>query len=147
MSASLLLKSSAIKRPSAVNFEELLQKLDEQFAAFAPSMIKRFEFTFDGMAFEVRRISQEQSHRFLITATLGYLPFSIESEERRQTLKTIIAAARDLPTLHFSIDTKSKITIGGVFDTETVAPDFIFYPLILFLQEARPFAHLIGRYL
>jgi hypothetical protein len=28
-----------------------------------------------------------------------------------------------------------------------VAPDFIFYPLVLFLQEAQPFIQLIGKYL
>jgi len=28
-----------------------------------------------------------------------------------------------------------------------VAPDFLFYPLVLFLQEAGPFIKLIGKYL
>jgi len=133
----------------SLDFEELLRQLDEQFAVLRPSLIERFRFELDGIKVDVRRVQQTgKGYSFVITATLGYLPFTIESAERRQSIRTIVEGACGLPHLRFSIDHASKITVGGVFDVaETVAPDFIFYPLTLFLQEARPFIQLIGRYL
>ena len=133
---------------SSVNFEELLRKLDKEFENAAPSLVERFRFSFDGLDFDVRRIAQQNGHRFLVNATMGYMPFSIESGERREAIKTIIAATRVLPSVRFTVDTTSKISAGALFDiTQIVSPDFIFYPLSLFMQEARPFIKLIGKYL
>jgi hypothetical protein len=132
-----------------VNFEALLHKLDGDFGALPPSFVEQFRFELDGLSFDVRRIKQKEGHRFLVTAKIGYLPFSVESSERREIIKTIVLASRTLPTVHFSIDPSSKITAGALLDVrgDGIAPDFIFYPLMLFLQEAQPFIQLIGRYL
>jgi len=131
-----------------VNFGELLRTLDGEFGARAPGLIERFKFDLDGMTFDARRIAQKNGYRFLVTARLGCMPFSIESAERRNAIKAIVLAARRLPKVQFAIDPSGKITAGALFDViQTVAPDFIFYPLTLFLQEARPFMKLIGQYL
>jgi hypothetical protein len=148
MSASALRSSSDFDADPSVNFEDLLQQLDTQFAAAKPALVERFQFDLDGIKIELRRIKQSVGHRFLITATLGHLPFSIESSERRQAIRAIVDAARVLPKVRFKIDHMCKISAGTLLDVpETIAPDFIFYPLTLFLQEARPFMQLIGRYL
>jgi len=145
MSASPLTSADTTR---SVNFEALLQKLDGEFSALQPSMIERFSFQLEGLSFEVRRIVHDEVYRFLITANLGYLPFSIESTERRVAIRTIILATRSLPTVHFTIDRASKITAGGLFEVPRAASlDSVFYPLSLFLQEARPFIDLIGQYL
>ena len=143
------LKPSVSSSPcSSVNFEELLHTLDKEFENAPPSLVERFRFSFDGLDFDVRRIVHLKGHRFLVNATMGYMPFSIESSERREAIKTIIAASRVLPSVHFVVDTTSKISAGAMFDiTHIVSPDFIFYPLTLFLQEARPFIQLIGKHL
>ncbi|MDR3451126.1 MAG: hypothetical protein P4M15_15510 [Alphaproteobacteria bacterium] len=133
--------------PLPLDFEELLQTLDEQFAAF-PSIVERFSFELDGIAVELRRIAQIEGHRFLIVMTLGHLPFSIESVQRRDTIKAIVDSARTLPHARFAIDYAGKITVGGLLEIQHLeAPDFIFYPLVMFLQEARPFIRLIGQYM
>lgn len=130
------------------NFDELLQKLDGEFAHLPSSMLERFVFSLDGLNFDVRRVAKEKGHRFLVTATMGYMPFSIESAERRDAIKSIIMASRSLPNVHFLVDTASKVSAGALFEMdELVSPDFIFYPLTLFMQEARPFINLIGQYL
>jgi hypothetical protein len=132
----------------SVNFGELLQKLDDEFGDMAPSLVERFRFCLDGLNFDIRRVAQESGHRFLINATLGYLPFTIESAERREAIKIIVMASRALPTVHFVVDHSSKISAGALINTtQTISPDFIFYPLVLFVQEARPFIELIGKYL
>jgi hypothetical protein len=148
MSVSAMRSRSAIAEDSSINFEELLQKLDEEFAELSPAVVDRFRFEYDGLNFDVRRVAREHGHSFLINATLGYLPFSIESNNRREAIKSIVMASRSLPNVHFLIDYSSKILAGALFDVEElVSPDFIFYPLMLFLQEARPFVQLIGTYL
>jgi hypothetical protein len=139
-------------RPSgdreSVNFEDLLQKLDSEVAALPSGFIKSFKFELNGIRFDIRRIEHENGFRFLVTAIVGYLPFSIESVERRDAIKTIVAAAKSLPTVHFTMDHASKITAGGLFEIPAnLEPSFFFYPLTLFLQEARPFMDLIGQYL
>jgi hypothetical protein len=130
------------------NFEELLQKLDEEFARLPAKMLKRSRFSLEGLNFDISRVAQGDSHRFLVKATIGYMPFSIESDERREAIKTIIIASRALPNVRFGVDASSQISAGALFDVpHIVSPDFIFYPLTLFMQEARPFINLIGEYL
>ncbi len=147
MSVSALRASPSDTRPE-INFGELLHTLDKNFGTRAPALIGRFAFDYDGMTFDTRRITLNNDNRFLITASISRLPFSIESIERRNAIKTIILASRKLPKVQFSIDHSGKITAGAVYDKAALAsPDFIFYPLSLFLQEARPFMKLIGRYL
>jgi hypothetical protein len=130
------------------NFGELLQKLDKEFENLSAKTLERFCFCLDGLNFDVRCAQQESGYRFLVTATMGYMPFSIESDERREAIKTIIISTRSLPNVRFGVDTSSRVSASALFEMERiVAPDFIFYPLILFMQEARPFIQLIGKYL
>jgi len=130
------------------NFDELLKKLNDDFANLPEKMLEKFCFCFDGLNFDVRRIEQGVSHRFLVNATIGYLPFSIESTERRDAIKAIVIGSRSLPTVRFGVDMASKISAGALFEVDViVAPDFLFYPLMLFMQEAGPFVRLIGKYL
>jgi hypothetical protein len=134
-------------RGSSLNFEALLRQIKEQFATLQAPLVERFQFELEGVAIDLRRIRQPTGNRFLIHAMLGYLPFSIESSERRQAVRAIVAATKSLPNVHFTIDPMSKITANCLLDlSETVAPDFIFYPLMLFFQEARPFMRLIAAY-
>jgi len=146
---SLALNRSANEEAQpTLNFESLLRKLDHEFSSVSTAKIERFQFSLDDLNFDIRRINQEDKHRFIINAVIGYLPFSIESSDRREAIKTIVTAARTLPNVRFTINASSKISAGAVFDMDDlVAPDFIFYPLMLFLQEARPFVSLIGKFL
>jgi hypothetical protein len=130
------------------NFDELLQELNQKLTAVPYKSIERFRFSFDGLDFDVRRACREQNECFLLNATVGYMPFTIESDERRDAIKTIIISSWRLPTVRFGVDLSSKILAGGVFDVSSIVrPDLMFYPLTLFMQEARPFINLIGNYL
>ncbi|MDD4616329.1 MAG: hypothetical protein PHW76_04330 [Alphaproteobacteria bacterium] len=130
------------------NFEEMLKKLNDELKRSPFKSIEKFRFSFDGLDFEVHRAQRENDASFLINVTVGYMPFTIESGERREAIKTIIIASRRLPKVRFGVDTSSKILAGAVFDGARVErPDFIFYPLTLFMQEAWPFIKLIGKYL
>jgi hypothetical protein len=132
----------------SANFEELLKTLDEEFARLPFKMLEKFRFNYEGLEFDVKRVKHDDAYRFLVTATIGYMPFSIEAIERREAIKAIISAAQTLPNVRFGVSTGSQISACALFDaTQIVAPDFIFYPLVLFMQEAGPFIQLIGKYL
>jgi hypothetical protein len=133
---------------SPASFEDLLRTLDEEFARLPFKTLEEFRFNFDGLDFEVKRVKHEDAYRFLVTATFGYMPFTIEADERREAIKIIISATQKLPKVRLGVNTRSQISACAMFDvTEIVAPDFIFYPLVLFMQEAGPFIQLIGKYL
>jgi hypothetical protein len=133
---------------SDIDFDALARELDAQCAAYAPSLVETFSFLLEGNRYEIRRIGKADEYRYLITTSLGYLPFSIESSERRYAVKAILGTAKSLPRVHFSFDKGGRIKVGGIFDQAQLAdPDFMFYPLVQFLQEARPFMRLIKQYL
>ncbi len=140
--------SSALSYDAPLNFEDLLQKLCKKFTQVPLKTIENFRFGFDGLVFSVVRADQENNHRFLLKTTIGFMPFSIESAERRIAIQTIIFGSRSLPNVRFGIDMSGKISAGAIIDVADVAsPDFLFYPLSLFMQESRPFIQLIGKYL
>lgn len=115
--------------------------------------MERFEnisFHIDDIPYHVNHKRDPKSGRSLIyiQAVLGFLPFSIESAEKRQSLLAILSAARALPHVRFGVDFQNRIFAAANFSAATVvAPDFMFYPLMLFLQQSRPFMDLIGTYL
>ena len=132
----------------STSFEAVLQKLDEEFAKISSKPLDKYFFSFDGLDFEVRRVEQGGKYCFWINATIGYVPFSIESDERREAIKTIIIESHTLPSVRFGVDISNRISARALFDVPQLSlPDVIFYPLTLFLQEAWPFINLIGKYL
>ncbi|MFA5040475.1 MAG: hypothetical protein WC464_02435 [Bdellovibrionales bacterium] len=140
-----------VPRPNidlSASFDEMLQNLDAQFEQLSMRALGQFNFVYDGFDFNVRHVEHEGRYCFLINATLGFMPFTIESSERREAIRSIIVGSWDLPKVRFGMDVSGRIMAKGLYEAPAiVAPDFIFYPLTLFLQEARPFVNLIGKYL
>lgn len=148
MSNAFALNASSSAPDLSPHFESVLKKLNDDFDRFSSRNIEHLCFSFDGLDFDVRWIESMANKRFLVNATVGYMPFTIESDERREAIKTIIMASRTLPRVRFGVDMASKISAAALFDVEQIVlPDFVFYPLTLFMQEARPFIGLIGKYL
>jgi len=105
-------------------------------------------FGVDGITFHARNTPKGPVADLLIWAVLGYLPYSVTSQKKRNSLITILEASHGLPTVRFGIDGEMKIIATGLFEIENPpTPNYIFVPLITFLQEARPFINLIGEYL
>jgi hypothetical protein len=118
----------------------LLQRFDEEVSKTPSKTLERFWFGFGGLNFEVRRIKQDEKYLFLVNADIGYIPFSIESNERREALKTILRASQVLHKVCFDVDASNKISARALFEApENISADYIFYPLTIFMQEARPY--------
>jgi len=105
-------------------------------------------FIADGVPFQARNTPRGQVADLHIWAILGYLPYSVTSQKKRIDLITILEAARALPTIRFGIDDKMRIVVSCVYEIPNPpTPNYIFEPLVRFLQEARPFMALIGEHL
>ena len=116
-----------------------------------PPVIERkgnLRFELDGMPITVAYTPDNDTHHFDILATIGNLPFTAESPEKRKTLLAILDQTKTLLNVKFGVDRQNRIVALGALDLQKViAPDLIFFPLVLFLQTARPFIQLIGRHL
>lgn len=132
-------------RPSV---EDIIKDLDYLLVSPGASRAQNFIFHLDGIPFEARRKEQEHGPLVQIQAVLGYLPYSQESRERRKAILKILQESRRLIHARFGLDRAGKILVVGRYADQTIiAPDFIFFPLMKFMQEAKPFITLIGRHL
>ena len=126
----------------------MIQNVDKLLGAIPVKCIARFFFSLDDIPYDVQRGRTAKGNAIQITVTLGYIPFSAESVERRQALMDIVAGAGQLQNVRFHVDQQQKIVLIGTYPASSlVSPDFLFFPLIQFLQEAQPFIKLIGQYL
>jgi hypothetical protein len=138
MTSTSPFKEDVLDQPD-IDFDKPLKELDAHCAALAPGLIENYCFVLNGIPFELRRMGPEGAYRYVIAAFPGYAPFTIESAQRRFAVKDIARATRTL---------RSKITISALISDRPVkAPDFMFYPLMCFLQEAYPFMRLLRDYL
>lgn len=103
-------------------------------------------FFVDDIAFEARHSQEKDSVRLHIWATLGYLPFSVESPEKRRLIMRVMEATRSLRSVRFGLNAQNQIVVSGVFQVASIQPpQFIFVSLVAMLQEALPFIRLVGQ--
>jgi hypothetical protein len=128
----------------AADLEQALKEIDVR-------RIHHVSFTLNDIPFYVTPIkmpSGSQEMRICMQAILGFLPYSMEDTERRYALETIILSTRKLKNVRFGVDYLSRIYVAGFYNTTTLSsPNFIFYPLVSFLQETQAYIDLVGKYL
>lgn len=135
-----------------------LQKDAANFTLFdsTDSFLKRIRvpkisdlcFEVDGIPLNATNDSDSGTGKLIIWATLGYLPFSITSAEKRHALIQILEASHILPNVKIGISNEMKIVVTGCYEVSIPpSPNYIFEPVIQFIQESRPFIRLVGEYL
>jgi hypothetical protein len=140
------------KAPTANNAAEmrhLVHDIDYLLTSVNIDRIGQLSFAINDIPFHVTHSKDvDSASRVCIQAVLGYLPFSFNGRENRQAILAILQDSHALFNVRFGLDPHGRIFAAGNFTTDTLtAPDFIFYPLVCFLQEAQPFIDLIGQYL
>lgn len=124
--------------------------LDKIMISVSFGRIERLSFVLNDIQFHVAQKEAEKdlpSH-VCIQAALSFLPFSIEDSVKRRLVFEILDATRSLQHVRFGLDHKGLIYAAARIPSGNLtAPDFVFYPLTIFLQEAQPFIDLIGQYL
>jgi len=135
---------------NAAEISHVIKDIDYLFNPIDFERIEELSFHINDIPFQVSRKKDPDTGgtRVCIQAVLGYLPYSAESEEKRQAIFTILASTPSLFNARFGLDRHGRVFVAGIYYTDTLtSPDFLFYPLTLFLQEAQPFIALIGQYL
>ena len=102
-------------------------------------------FEVDGIPFNAHYFCFESTRKLVLWGTLGILPYTVNSAEKRKNLITILEATKSLPTVLFGIDREMKIIVRSAYVVANPPPaDYLFMPLVNLVQEARPFIRLIG---
>jgi hypothetical protein len=104
-----------------------------------------FQFQVDGIPFQAGYAVDDEGIKLHIWATLGYMPFSIESSDRRRVLVALLDGLRYGREAQFGINKENQIVVMQATTLTSVQfPEFIFVPLVAFLQKNLPFIRLIG---
>lgn len=109
------------------------------------SVSSRHHFFLDGLMFHASLTPREDHTVFQIWAEIGYMPYSIESPQKRARLMTVLRATGWLERAKFIVDEKQKILVLGQVEVEgTMTLADLMYETIQFLQEARPYLRVFG---
>ncbi len=136
---------SATKRPTPQDLHLLATDTDLFLRQVWIPKASNIRFQVEGVFYQARYQPDGEGVRLQIWAELGYLPFSLESAQRRRMLITILEGTAILKETQFGLTEKKQIIVTRTFNVPNIQPPgFIFISLIAFLQEARPFLKLIA---
>lgn len=129
-------------------FQELVQEPETFLRQICVPQVNHLQFILNGIPFQVSVTPSDAGWHLCIWATLGNLPYSAESPEKRHSLVYILNSAHFLSIAKLGVDQEMRIVIRGDFIVKSIdLPAFIFPPLVVFWQDARPFVDLIGSFL
>ncbi|OYQ37716.1 hypothetical protein CHU95_00715 [Niveispirillum lacus] len=129
--------------PGAVRMDEA-----GDFSVTNPTTASRHHFFLDGLMFHVSLTPVDDDTLFQVWAQVGYMPFTIESPEKRVRLSKILRAAAHLQNAKFTVDDKQMIMVLGQARVpgHPTLPNLM-YEIVQFVQEARPYLKVLGQYL
>ncbi|HYE52683.1 MAG TPA: hypothetical protein VEB20_24015 [Azospirillaceae bacterium] len=108
----------------------------------------RHHFWLDGLLFHVSITPQGGSTLFQIWAEVGYMPYTIQSPEKRARLQAVLRAAMWLGNARFIVDDQQKILVLGQQEVPGhLTLNDLMYETVQFMQEARPYLRVLGQYL
>lgn len=126
----------------------LLEDTDSFLRQIRVPRVGNLSFGVDGIPFYTKITPHGATAELIIWCALGYLPFSVTSSEKRQALIEIVESARLLPLIKMGVDQHMKIIVTATFVIPNPpTPNYVFYPLIQFMQVGRPYIRLIGEHL
>jgi hypothetical protein len=138
----------ASKAPSGggiTGFPQMADDIDHFLRQVLVPRSSNLSFQIDGAPFQASYEPTNNGIRLQIWAYLGFLPFSVESAQRRRMLIDILEGTRFLPTVKFGVNRENQIIVTQETIVPTIEPPtFIFVALAAFIQEAMPFIKLIG---
>lgn len=104
-----------------------------------------FQFELHGVAVHVGIRTDGQNARMTISSDLGYLPYSIESSDKRRAIMAVMAAASDLQFSKFELVDNRHIVLRGQrkFPRPFQLVD-MFAVLVEMVHELSPFMALLG---
>jgi hypothetical protein len=106
------------------------------------------QFVLDDLLYNVSLTPDGATTRFRIWAEIGWVPYSIQSPQRRRDILTILRASQHLERACFVLDSAQKIlVIGESHVDEHLDISGVVYESLLFLQEVRPYLRILANYM
>jgi hypothetical protein len=118
---------------------------DGILAVSRPPRPSRLKFFVDGLHFNVAVSPDAGASVCQVWTEIGFVPYTVESPERRRRVLEILSAARGLPRARFAVENGQKILL--VADSRSEGPvtaEQLIYETVLLIQEARPYLRLLG---
>ncbi|QJE72973.1 hypothetical protein HHL28_07625 [Aerophototrophica crusticola] len=130
--------------PGAVRVEE-----DGDVIVLRPAPPSRHHFYLDGLLFHVAITPKpDGTTLFQIWAEVGYMPYTIESPEKRAKLQAILRSASWINGARFVVDEQQKILVLGQHEHPgSFTVNDLMWETVQFLQHARPYLRVLGQYL
>ena len=130
------------------NCLSLLTDTDEFIRRVKVPRVSDTTFVADGIPCHTSMVPDGKTSKLVIWCTLGYLPYSVVSVEKRRALIYILESLHYSPDIKFGVDDHMRIVVSASYMLEMPpSAHYIFFPLIQFMQKARPYMRLIGEYL
>lgn len=124
----------------------LASDAEQWLVRLQPPKTSMMQFVCEGVPFQLHYTPENGKVRLEVWAELGALPYTAESPQRRRMLVTILNAAQSLKQARFGVSAECQMIVAGAATLDACFPplETIFVSLVPFLQEALPFARLIG---
>lgn len=142
--------TSQQQRDHATEMRHVINDIDYMIKAVDINQIESLSFFINDIPYYVthKKNANASESRVCVQAILGFMPYSVEPSANRQAILAILDSTHGLFNVRFGFDHQGRIFAAGYFTTDILtSPDFMFFPLSRFLQEAQPFMELIGHYL
>ena len=118
---------------------------DGLLAISRPPRPSRLRFFADEMSFNVAVSPEREATVCQIWAEVAYIPYTVESADRRRNALAVLRGAEGLPRARFVVEDGQKILlVADIRLSGAVTPERLICEIVLLIQEARPFLRLLG---
>ena len=123
----------------------IFKDADGLLAISRPPRPSRLRFFADEMSFNVAVSPETDATVCQIWAEVAYIPYTVESVDRRRNALAVLHGAEGLQRARFVVEEGQKILlVGDSRLTGAVTPERLIYEIVLLIQEARPFLRLLA---
>ena len=121
---------------------------DGILAVSQPPRPSKLKFFAEELYFNVAVSPDDGSSQCQIWADLGFVPYTVESPERRSRVTTILRATQGLPRARFAVENGQKILLVADFRIPgSVTAEQLIFEAVLLIQEARPYLRLLAEFM
>ena len=123
----------------------IFKDADGLLAISRPPRPSRMKFFAEELSFNVAVSPEAEGAVCQIWAEVAYIPYTVESAERRRRVLSVIRAAEGLQRARFVVEDGQKILL--VTDCRlsgAVTSERLIYEAVLLIQEARPYLRILA---
>ena len=129
--------------PLGVN--AIFKDADGLLAISRPPRPSRLKFFAEELAFNVAVSPEGGETVCQIWAEVAYIPYTVESADRRRNALAVLRAAEGLPRARFVVEGGQKILlVADIHIDGPVTPERLIYEAVLLIQEARPYLRILA---